>query len=177
MPPGLPSDAGRISPVIYNGTRAFPAHRAYTAGVSELDIKQTKRITIVGAGMAGLTAAAYLARENYSVLLLDKNNRCGGLLNTFDYDGFFFDAGPRAFVNSGIVKPILKDLGILGDYLENEISIGVEDQWFRVDSMAALSEYNRILSDLYPENLEDIEEIISIIDNLSDYTKILYQFD
>ena len=69
-------------------------------------------IVIVGAGMAGLTAAAYLARENYSVLLVDKNNRCGGLVNTFDYDGFSFDSGPRAFVNSGIVKPILKNLGI-----------------------------------------------------------------
>jgi phytoene dehydrogenase-like protein len=136
-----------------------------------------KEIVIVGAGMAGLTAAAYLARENFSVLLLDKNDRCGGLVTTFNSNGFFFDAGPRAFVNSGIVKPILKDLGIFEDYLENEISIGVEDQWFRVDSMAALSEYKRILSDLYPESLEDIEEIISIIDNLSDYTKILYQFD
>jgi phytoene dehydrogenase-like protein len=71
-----------------------------------------RRVVIVGAGMAGLTAAAYLARENHSVLLLDKNDRSGGLVNTFDRDGFFFDGGPRAFVNSGIVKPILKDLGI-----------------------------------------------------------------
>ena len=136
-----------------------------------------KEIVIVGAGMAGLTAAAYLARENYSVLLLDKNDRCGGLLNTFDYEGFFFDSGPRAFVNSGIVKPILKDLGISWEFLENSISIGIEDQLFRVDSMDALEEYNRILVDLYPENIEDIEEIITTIYKLSEYTKILYQFD
>ena len=96
-------------------------------------------IVIVGAGMAGLTAAAYLARENYNVLLLDKNDRSGGLLNTFEYDGFFFDAGPRAFVSSGIVKPMLKDLGISWDFLENIISIGVEDQLFRVDSILCLS--------------------------------------
>ena len=134
-------------------------------------------VVIVGAGMAGLTAAAYLARENYDVLLLDKNDRSGGLLNTFDYDGFFFDTGPRAFVNSGIVKPILKDLGISWDFLENKISIGIEDQLFQVNSMDSLREYNRILGNLYPENIEDVEEIISKIDELSEYTRILYQFD
>ena len=137
-----------------------------------------KKIVIVGAGMAGLTAAAYLAREkNFSVLLLDKNDRTGGLLNTFETNGFFFDSGPRAFVNSGIVKPMLKDLGINWDFLENKISIGIEDELFCVDSMEAAEEYKGVLCKLYPENIEDIEKIISIIYKLSEYTKVLYEFD
>jgi phytoene dehydrogenase-like protein len=82
-----------------------------------------KKIVIVGAGMAGLTAAAYLSREKYNVLLLDKNDRTGGLLGTFESNGFFFDSGPRAFINSGIVKPMFKDLGIHWDFLENKISL------------------------------------------------------
>jgi phytoene dehydrogenase-like protein len=139
--------------------------------------KANNRIVIVGAGMAGLTAAAYLTRHNYSVLLLEKNERSGGLLNTFEYDGFFFDAGPRAFVNSGIVKPMLKELGIDWVFLENKISIGIEDKLFRVDSMDSINEYKRILVDLYPEKIEDIEKIISITYKLSEYTKILYEFD
>ena len=119
---------------------------------------KNEKIVIVGAGMAGLTAAAYLARENCNVLLLDKNERIGGLINTFDYDGFFFDSGPRAFVNSGIVKPILRDLGISWEFLENKLSIGIEDQLFRVDSMEAVEEYKHVLVNLYPENKEDIEK-------------------
>ena len=91
-----------------------------------------KKTIIVGAGMAGLTAAAYLTQEGRSVLLLDKNERVGGLLNTFKHDGFYFDAGPRAFVNSGMVKPILSDLGISWDFIQNRISIGIEDQLFPV---------------------------------------------
>ncbi len=136
-----------------------------------------KKIVIVGAGMAGLTAAAYLLKENHSVVLIEKNERCGGLLNTFEYNGFFFDAGPRAFVNSGIAKPILKDLGIEWEMLENKISIGIEDHLFRVESINSLNEYQRILVDLYPKNREDIEKIIAIIYQLSEYTKVLYEFD
>jgi phytoene dehydrogenase-like protein len=136
-----------------------------------------KKIVIVGAGMAGLTAAAYLTRENYNVLLLEKNNKSGGLVSTFNQDGFFFDSGPRAFVNSGIVQPILKDLGIEWDFLENKISIGIEDQLFRVDSMGSVREYERILNKLYPESVGDVKKIISTIDELSEYTKILYEFD
>lgn len=136
-----------------------------------------KKVVIVGAGMAGLTAAAYLAKNNFDVLLLEKNDRCGGLVYTFEHDGFSFDTGPRAFVNSGMVQPMLKDLGIDEEYLENKISIGIEDQIFRVDSMDSLRDYERTLCHLYPESIEEIKEIISIIDQLSEYTRILYEFD
>lgn len=136
-----------------------------------------KRIVIVGAGMAGLTAAAYLTRENYHVLLLDKNDRIGGLVSTFESNGFFFDSGPRAFVNSGIIKPMLKNLGIHWDFYENVISIGIEDQSFRIHSMEDLKEYHRVLVHLYPENKAEIDQIIAIISKLSEYTRILYEFD
>jgi phytoene dehydrogenase-like protein len=138
---------------------------------------ENKKVVIVGAGMAGLTAAAYLARENYNVLLLEKNDRIGGLVHTFERYGFFFDTGPRAFVNSGIVQPILKDLGISWDFFENKISMGIEDHLFRVDSMDSIDEYQRILVNLYPENIGDIERIVQVIYKLSEYTQVLYEFD
>jgi len=139
--------------------------------------KRTK-VVIVGAGMAGLTAAAYLCKEKkYDVLLIEKNSRTGGLVHTFERDGFSFDTGPRAFVNSGMVKPIFKDLGINVETLSNKISINIEEQSFRVDSMASLNEYKNILNTLYPESTEDIEKITKIIYELSGYTKTLYAFD
>jgi phytoene dehydrogenase-like protein len=136
-----------------------------------------KTIVIVGAGMAGLTAAAYLSREKFNVILFDKNDRTGGLIGTFDRSGFCFDSGPRAFINSGIVKPILKDLGIHWDFLENKISIGIEDQLFWVNSMDDLQNYKQVLIHLYPESEGDIEKIISMMNELSEYNRVLYEFD
>lgn len=138
---------------------------------------RNKKVVIVGAGMAGLTAAAYLSRENFDVLLLDKNDRTGRLLSTFEKKGFFFDSGPRAFVNSGIVRPMLKDLGIEGRFLENRISIGIEDQLFQVNSMSDLQKYQQILQSLYPESQADIEKIIRLMRELSGYNQVLYEFD
>lgn len=138
---------------------------------------EKEKVVIVGAGMAGLTAAAYLMRENYDVLILDKNDKCGGLLQTFQSGGFHFDSGPRAFVNSGIMKPVLKELEVDWEFLENKISVGVEDQIVRFNSIDSLEEYQKMLMTLYPESVEDIEKIIPIIYQLSEYTKVLYEFD
>ncbi len=136
-----------------------------------------KKIIIVGGGMAGLTAAAYLTRNHFDVLILEKNERVGGLVGTFENKGFFFDSGPRAFVNSGIVKPILNDLGISYDFLENVISIGVEDRFFSIRSLKDLEAYRKILLSLYPENEADIDRITAVMTRLSEYTQVLYEFD
>lgn len=136
-----------------------------------------QKVVIVGAGMAGLTAGAYLSKEKYEVLLIEKNDRTGGLVSTFQYEGFSFDTGPRAFVNSGMVKPIVKDLGIEWEIADNKISIAIEDQMIRVDSMESMNDYKRMLLDLYPDKAEDIEKILASMYKLSEYTKVLYVFD
>lgn len=138
---------------------------------------ESKTIVIVGAGMAGLTAAAYLARDGHRVLLLDKNDRVGGLVRTFDVDGFSFDGGPRAFVNSGIVRPIMGDLGISWDYVDNRIAVGIEDQLVHIESMDSIRDYEAMLRTLYPDSTEDIARLVAMITKLSSYTEVLYGFD
>lgn len=134
-------------------------------------------VVIVGAGMAGLTAAAYLARNHYPVLLLDRNERTGGLLGSVEKNGFIFDTGPRALVNSGIIQPALKDLGIQWDFFKNRISIGVEGKMQPVSSMEDLPAYQEMLLKLYPENAEDVKKIVRVIGQISEYTRVLYEFD
>ena len=51
--------------------------------------------------MAGLTAAAYISKAGLKVLLCDKENQTGGLVNSFEYKGFVFDGGIRAIEELG----------------------------------------------------------------------------
>lgn len=37
---------------------------------------------IVGGGMAGLTAAAYLCKSGYKVIICEKEDKIGGLVNS-----------------------------------------------------------------------------------------------
>jgi phytoene desaturase len=53
-----------------------------------------KKIIVIGSGIAGLSAAACLAKEGYDVTILEKNNSPGGRARKFESDGFRFDMGP-----------------------------------------------------------------------------------
>lgn len=49
---------------------------------------------VIGAGFAGLSAAAHLARAGRKVTLLEKHDEPGGRARTFSAKGFTFDMGP-----------------------------------------------------------------------------------
>lgn len=53
----------------------------------------TYDILIVGSGLGGLASAVILAKEGYSVCVLEKNNQFGGNLQTFVRDKTIFDTG------------------------------------------------------------------------------------
>ena len=114
-------------------------------------------VIVVGGGMAGLTASAYVSREDLNVLLIEKNGQCGGLVNSFSRDGFLFDAGVRALEDAGIVRPMLKDLGISLDFIKSPVSVGIEDRMLRVEDIESLHGYRTLLADMYPESIEDID--------------------
>ena len=78
---------------------------------------------IVGGGIAGLTAAAFMCKSGRNVLLCEKENNVGGLIGSFDYNGFIFDAGIRAMENSGVLLPMLKKLGLDIEFIKNKVSI------------------------------------------------------
>ena len=69
-------------------------------------MNQTYDALIVGAGAAGLTAAAYCAKSGLSTLVLERAAKVGGLVGSFPHKGFTFDAGIRAFEDSGVILPM-----------------------------------------------------------------------
>ena len=65
-------------------------------------------VAVLGAGLAGLSAADVLVSRGYDVLVIEKNSGSGGLAATVRADGFHFDFGPHRFhtQNSSILERI-----------------------------------------------------------------------
>ena len=139
--------------------------------------RTTHDALIVGAGMAGLTAAAFLAREGWSVLLCEKEARCGGLVGSFSRDGFVFDSGIRALENSGILFPMLRRLGIDMEFVRSTVSLGVEDTVMRLPDSSSVEEYEKFLIGLFPESAADVRRIVADIRRFMRYMDVLYGID
>jgi phytoene dehydrogenase-like protein len=69
-------------------------------------------VAIVGGGIAGLAAAAFLARAGRAVTLYEQASAVGGLARTADREGYRFNFGPHALYRGGPAAPILRDLGV-----------------------------------------------------------------
>jgi len=134
-------------------------------------------VIVVGGGMAGLTSAAFLSKAGYKVLVCEKENKVGGLVNSFDYKGFTFDGGIRAIENSGIVFPMLRQLGLEIDFAANPVSMGIENDVINIDSKESLNDYEALLNKKFPDNMDDIRKIIDEIRLTMKYMDVLYGID
>ncbi|HMI08444.1 MAG TPA: NAD(P)/FAD-dependent oxidoreductase [Flavobacterium sp.] len=56
-------------------------------------MKKHYDVVIIGSGLGGLASSIILAKEGYSVCVLEKNNQFGGNLQTFVRDKTIFDTG------------------------------------------------------------------------------------
>ena len=73
-------------------------------------------VVVVGGGMAGLTAACYLARAQMEVTVIEKASYLGGRAATQEFDGFRFNRGGHALYSGGAASRILEELGVSYDY-------------------------------------------------------------
>jgi phytoene dehydrogenase-like protein len=69
-------------------------------------------VVVVGGGLAGLTAAAYLARDGAAVTLFERSRRLGGRAATQDENGFAFNRGAHALYTGGAASRALAELGV-----------------------------------------------------------------
>ena len=70
-------------------------------------------VVVVGGGIAGMAAAHRLQRAGVDVILVEKQERLGGIVETSIDDGFLIEGGPDSFVTAkGSVLQLATELGL-----------------------------------------------------------------
>lgn len=85
---------------------------------------ENHQITIIGAGLAGLSSACYLSSQGYDVLLIEKHTKVGGCATTFDRKDYTFEVGLHAINQLEAGQPcreVLNQLGVFENLSLQEI--------------------------------------------------------
>ncbi|WP_437305489.1 phytoene desaturase family protein [Sorangium sp. So ce388] len=75
-------------------------------------MQNTKDVVVIGGGLAGLAAAAYLGRAGRSVALIEKAHAPGGRAATQESHGFSMNLGAHALYCGGAAHEVLGELGV-----------------------------------------------------------------
>jgi oxygen-dependent protoporphyrinogen oxidase len=73
------------------------------------------RIGVIGAGIAGLTAAFRLRQANHSVVVFEATDRAGGVIRSIRREGFLVETGPNSLRSTPFLHGLVQDL-----HLEDE---------------------------------------------------------
>lgn len=84
--------------------------------------KDNENITIIGAGLSGLTTAFYLKKYGFRVHVYEKAERAGGVIRSTHHDGFIFESGP----NTGSMSRV--EAAELFEDLKNDCKLEVADE-------------------------------------------------
>jgi phytoene dehydrogenase-like protein len=92
------------------------------------------KVAIIGSGMAGLTAGAYLAKAGHDVTVYEQFPTPGGVTATVTQDGFGWDIGPllmEGFAPGDKGRRILEELGV-----SDQVPVAHEDRGLSMPEFA-----------------------------------------
>ncbi len=121
------------------------------------------KIVVIGAGAAGLTAGAALAKAGHEVTIVDHNEHPGGVLSGWEKNGFRWDLGQLLFEGLGKDEPTGEILDALGIF--DEIKTIRDDRRyvfpdFSIDKPQAyggLTWRMQFLKDIFPEDASGLD--------------------
>jgi len=125
---------------------------------------------VIGAGISGLTAAAYLARGGARVLVCEQAGQVGGLFNSFWQEGYLFDGGIKAVENAGILIPMLAELGLLSQVRlhKSPVALITEKTVHPIRSLADVEAYFQFLAGHFPDQKVGLQRVLDDVLHIGD---------
>jgi phytoene desaturase len=123
----------------------------------------TKKIIIIGSGIAGLASAARLAAQGHDVTVFEKNATYGGKLGLLQQDGYTFDTGPSLFTQPYLLEELFAACGAkLSDVFTYQ-SLAVNTHYFYEDgtSVIAYKELGKLAEEISNKIGVPSEKILS----------------
>jgi oxygen-dependent protoporphyrinogen oxidase len=79
-----------------------------------------KDVVVIGAGISGLVCAYRLKSLGVDVLLLEKSDRTGGVIQSEIIDGYRIERGPNSSQGTEELLALVEELGITGELAEGD---------------------------------------------------------
>lgn len=113
----------------------------------------SKKVVIIGAGFAGLSAAAFMAKAGWDVTVIEKNKTAGGRAAQLKAQGFTFDMGPSWYWMPDVFERFFDQFG---KRVEDYYSLVRLDPSYRVY-------WQEDFSDI-PANYEELKQLFESIE-------------
>jgi phytoene dehydrogenase-like protein len=127
-------------------------------------------VIIIGGGLSGLTAGAFLSRKGKKVILLEQHSAVGGLASGFTRKGYYFDAAIGRNMME-LFQGIWEELGITrkivfeahqASFLVNDYHFSYTNLRSAFDELAKLfPEEKEGLTNLYQDHIQKIEVFLN----------------
>lgn len=132
------------------------------------------KVIIIGSGMSGLTAAAYLARAGHQVIIYEQYKEIGGVTATLRRNGFGWDLGPLLLEGFGPKEPageILAELEIadrVRTIQDDRGAVFPDFSFWKPDHYAGPYWRREYLKKIFPEEREGLDRYYRFYDQVMD---------
>lgn len=133
---------------------------------STVEPKSDYPVVVIGAGLGGLIAATYLAKNDFPVTVIEQRDVPGGYITSFERGEFTFDVAPHFTLGIG---PFLDQWGIQ-DKVElvkpSGVFRAIAPDYDLIFPQEDPKEIIRILSEKFPHEMQGIKDFISQLNGL-----------
>jgi phytoene dehydrogenase-like protein len=135
--------------------------------VPRMNDRHERDVVVIGAGLGGLAAAAYLAKHGLSVLVAERHDQPGGYATTFVREPFTFEVSLHLIDGVGPGQPyrsLLSELGVGDDLVFKKPEVLRRELWPEHDLRVphGINAYLDVLGAHFPEDIQGLRQLFEL---------------